>query len=422
MSFAFHALRRAAAPLALLGAVLAPVPGVQAAPDAAPSLVFSHNLRYRYEYFSRDRDAVTPPDAESKASVLRLALGADATLTRSLGLFAEFEHVAQVGEDDYNIPTIPGQAMPGFPVIADPEGSEINQAYVRIKGPFEATLKVGRQELQINNGRFVSISGWRQNHISYDGATLALAPADGWNLQYGYLSKYLRVTGSEASNGRAEMSSNLFNIKRSFGKDSSLAFYGVLLDFDDEPANSTNSLGLRFEGRRALGSSFTGLATLEYAQQKDSADNPNEVDAAYVLVDLGIEMQGIALRAAYDLREGRSATDKFQTPLAHPFNGWTELFLTTPSLGADNHGLQAISLAVGGPVAALPGLKFQIIGYDYSPDTGPADYGRELDLQVDYAAKALHPNLLLSWRTGQYFAEDLFSDALRTSVNATLRF
>lgn len=393
-----------------------------AASEAHPQFRYDHNLRYRYEIFDRDGDGVNP-DADSRASTLRLGLSGDVTLAPWIGLFAEFEHVAQWGErDGYNIPTVPSQAKPGFPVIADPEGSELNQAFLRLKGPLGATLKIGRQEVMLNNGRFITISGWRQNHQSFDGATLSLAPAAGWTFDYGYLAKLLRVVGSEASNGRASMDTHFFNLRRDFDGLGTLSAYGVLADFDDEPANSTHSVGLRLDVRRALNETFNGLATLEYARQRDAADNLNEVDADYLLVDLGVAVKGISLRAAWNLLEGSSATDKFNTPLAHPFNGWTELFLVTPSLGADNHGLEVLSLSVGGSVAAVPGLRFLLVGYDYAPDTGSARYGKELDLQLDYAAKAIHPNLALTWRSGWYFADELFSDTLRTSLTASFRF
>jgi hypothetical protein len=59
----------------------------------------SASLRYRYEIFSRDEDTVTPPNAESKASTLRLGVALDARINEHVGGFLELESVHQVGEE-----------------------------------------------------------------------------------------------------------------------------------------------------------------------------------------------------------------------------------------------------------------------------------------------------------------------------------
>lgn len=396
--------------------------GQIAAAHAEPGIKFGGDLRYRYEFFSRDQDASTPPDAESQASTLRFALNTEVTLAPWLDGFAELEHTQQILEDDYNVPVIPAQTIPGYPVISDPEGTELNQAFVRLKGPYASVLKVGRQEIMLNNGRFIAAFAWRQNHQSFDGATLRFVPAQNWTFDYGYLTRVRRVTGEDASNGRADMRSQFFNAAYTVSAFGTFSLYGVLLDFDTERANSTDSYGLRFDGGRPINEQIKWLATFEYAQQHDAANNPNEVDAAYLLADLGIAWRGVALRAAYNLLEGSSATNKFTTPLAQPFNGATELFLATPSLGATNHGLEVISVSMVGEVPAVKGLKLGLTGYDYSADTGSAHYGREIDAQLDYALPRIHKNLSVSWRAGRYFADELFSDAFRTSLSASIRY
>lgn len=384
---------------------------------------YGTNLRYRYELFSRDQDAVTPPDADSKASTVRLGVTVDAKLDAGFGGFVEVESVHQLGEDGYNIPTIPSQKIPGFPVISDPQGTELNQAHLRWVGPLKTVIRIGRQEVKLNEGRFISNSLWRQNHQSFDAATLTSTPFDQFTVELGHLSRVRRVVGSEASNGRTDLSGSYYNLGYTLPNVGVAKTYGVLLDFDTELANSTDTCGVRFEGNLPLGDSgLRFLTTLDYARQHAAANNPNEVDVAYRLIEAGVKAWGLEFIAGQALLEGKSATDKFSTPLGHPFNGLTEFFLVNPSLGAANHGLDARYLRVAGPVPGVKGVLATLVAYDYQPDVGSADYGREFDLDLVWTATPIAKNLVLGWRFAQYRADQLFSDAMRTSVWASYKF
>lgn len=370
-------------------------------------LDYGSSLRYRYEFYDTD----TAVDA-SKASTLRLGLFAKTTLTENFGTYVDVEAVEQVFEDDYNIPTIPNQTMAGYPVIADPQGTEINQAYISytaLAGKLQA--KLGRQEVMLNNGRFISTSGWRQNHQSFNGFSASYAPSASVKVDYGYLSRVLRVSGEESSNGRTDMDGHFFNAAYSVKDLGVFKAYGVLLDFDTELTNSVDTIGLRFEGNSPLGN-LRFLSTLDYAMQEDAGDNPNEIDADYLLAEVGVQVRDIALRVGYNLLEGSSATNKLLTPLAHPFNGWTELFLNNPSVGT-SHGLEVLSLSAIGKVPGTSNLTFTSVYYDYQPDSGDASYGQGLDVGLEYKT---NPKTTFGWRYGQYMADDLFSDAIRTSV------
>lgn len=368
---------------------------------------YGSNLRYRYEFFDMDAS----PDA-SKASTLRLGLSAKATFSDNFGAVVDIEAIEQVFEDDYNIPTIPGQAMPGYPVISDPQGTELNQGYFTYTGAGgKVQAKLGRQEVALNNARFISFSGWRQNHQSFNGFTASAAPTASLKFDYGYLTKLLRVTGEESSIGRTDLDAHYANGAFTLNNVGAFKAYAVLLDFDTELTNSVDTIGLRFEGNSPLGG-LRFLSTLDYATQQDAGDNPNEVDADYLLAELGLQVRDIAFRVGYNLLEGTSATNKFITPLAHPFNGWTELFLNNPSLGT-SHGLEVLTLSAIGKIPGTSSLTFTSVYYDYQPDTGDASWGQGLDLGIEYKASA---KSTLGWRYGQYMADDLFSDSIRTSV------
>ncbi|WOD09674.1 alginate export family protein [Pseudomonas sp. NyZ704] len=377
--------------------------------NAQLSMEYAADLRYRYEWFDIDET--------SKASTIRLGLKAKANVGDYFSGFAEFEAVEQLN-NGYNVPTVPDQNKPGYPVIADPSGSEMNQAYVQYADPAGLLqMRAGRQEIMLNNGRFISTSGLRQNHQSFNGFTLTTVPVAGLKLEYGYLNRALRVLGERASNGRADMDSHFYNLGYQIDNLGTLKTYGVLLDYDSEPTNSVDTYGVRFEGSSPM-AGWQLLSTLEYAIQRDAGHNPNHVDAEYQLLELGFQVSDIAYRAGYNLLSGESLTNKFITPLSHSFNSLTELFLVNPSVG-DNHGLEVFSVNAAGKVPGVDALTFLTVLYDYNADTGDAHYGNGLDLMLEYKGLS---KTTISWRLGRYWADELNDDATRTSLYLAYSF
>jgi hypothetical protein len=55
--------------------------------------------------------------------------------------------------------------MTGYPVIADPEDTELDQAYVVWEGDGDAMF-IGRQRINMANQRFIGAVGFRQNRGS----------------------------------------------------------------------------------------------------------------------------------------------------------------------------------------------------------------------------------------------------------------
>ncbi|MEM8942049.1 MAG: hypothetical protein AAGC91_07825, partial [Pseudomonadota bacterium] len=65
--------------------------------------------------------------------------------------------------DDFNVP---GESSNGFDVVADPEGTEIEEAFVRYTGIEDTTVTIGRQYVTYRPAplhRFIGTVPWRQN-------------------------------------------------------------------------------------------------------------------------------------------------------------------------------------------------------------------------------------------------------------------
>ena len=60
-----------------------------------------------------------------------------------------------------------------YPVVADPEATEVNQAYLIYGGIPDTRLQAGRRAIKLDNQRFVGNVGFRQNEQTFDSATIA---------------------------------------------------------------------------------------------------------------------------------------------------------------------------------------------------------------------------------------------------------
>ena len=59
-----------------------------------------------------------------------------------------------------------------YDVIADPHGSRVHQAYLDFKGIPETNLRLGHQEIILDDSRLIGNIGWRQNGQSFDAVAL----------------------------------------------------------------------------------------------------------------------------------------------------------------------------------------------------------------------------------------------------------
>jgi hypothetical protein len=180
---------RPALRIAILAALAAP--GAHAADDFSSFFAEGKPLidvRARYEYVDDDAFAET-----AHATTVRTRLGFKTGTWNGVSLLVEAEDVRALGSEDYNSSA---NGRTRFPTIADPEGSEWNQAYVDYDGGangFKATL--GRQRFMLDNQRFFGNVGWRQNEQTFDALATSYQFKDGPLLRYAYLGKAHRVFG-----------------------------------------------------------------------------------------------------------------------------------------------------------------------------------------------------------------------------------
>ncbi|WP_422579734.1 hypothetical protein [Pseudomonas sp.] len=346
------------------------------------------DARYRYEHVDQDNAL-----KHANAQTLRTRVGVQSGKWYGLSALVEADNVSRIGDASYN-ETRNGQSE--YSVVADPDGSEVNQALLRYDHKSGSAV-LGRQRINLDNQRFVGSVAWRQNEQTYDGVLGQLKPITGMTLTYSYIDNINSIFGP--GNGRYDNKTNPANIEghshllnaqyvllRDFrgAPQLTLTGYSYLLGLDNiavSGAAALGSLSSRTTGLRANAAVGDFSVVAEYAQQKDYADNPQELDSDYYLAELGYTfkgdaLKGVVMKAGYEVLGGDEGPGNraFQTPLAtkHAFQGWADIFLTTPADGVKD--------AYVGATVPLLGGSLQAWYHDFRAEQGSSQYGEEINL------------------------------------------
>lgn len=331
-------------------------------------------LAARLRYESVDQ-ANFPNSAD--ALTIRLRLGAEFK-GHGFSILGEFEGTGAL-VDDFN-DTIPGNGVEPFPVVADPDNYEINRLQIAYMKDGTG-VTVGRQRINLDNQRFVGAVGWRQNEQTFD-AVRGQAKLGPVVLDATYSISQRTVFGVDSPNEHFDGDLVLLNGGVDLPVVDVKAF-AYLLDYDTRLAFSSETYGVLATGEIAIPAvgKLTGLAS--YATQSDYGANPVAYDADYLNAQLGLALFGFTLIAGYEELGSDRGVAAFQTPLAtlHAFNGWADLFLTTPA-----NGLRDYYAGIGKTFALpfLPGLKADLTYHEFDSDFGGFEYGSEWDASLGF--------------------------------------
>ena len=224
-------------------------------PDAAPTNAMDALARGKISLDDRFRVEIADTSTSRSASAItnRLRLGYMTKPFHGFSAYAEMENVTAFNEDDYFVPAIP-EGDPNRSVIADPEGTELNQLYARFstdaldESEFSLDIRAGRQRILIDDQRFVGNVGWRQFEQTYDAVrfTSDLGVED-LTFNYAYVWNVERIFGPDGPS--SDSSTHLVNASYIFAPEITATVFAYLLDFEsDEPLNSSNTYGVRLTG------------------------------------------------------------------------------------------------------------------------------------------------------------------------------
>jgi len=399
LSFGLVAAMAAIAPLSLSAE--------DSLPDALAGGTPSANLRLRAEQGDQEgKETAT-------ALTSRLRLGYVTGEWHGLDAGVEFSATRAADRGDYNAAGVTGD--PDKSVIADPPSTTLTQGFLRYRPVEHTSVTVGRQVIVLDNARFIGNVGWRQQYQTYDAVTVRSSPVEGLDLFYGYVDEVQRIFGSKASGAKRALDSesHLVNVSYAGVPGVKLGAYAYLLEFENAAALSSDTFGGYATGMAEVSEGSKLSYRVEAATQEAAGNHPSDGSVAYLHGSLVFDAGGVQVGGGYE-ELGAEDGYAFQTPLAtlHAFNGWADVFLSTPE-----NGLEDMYLQVGAPLPG--GLKGKAVYHWFSAAEGGMDYGEELDLvlarPVGKAAKVIA-------KYSNYRAGDYAVDTERVSLELNVHF
>ena len=339
-----------------------------AAPNAGHWIL---DTRLRYESVSQD--GVDDADALT----FRARLGYETQVFHGFRGLIEAEGVGHL-TDDFN-DGVNGHTA--FASVPDPEAFELNRLQLAWSGEGGRKATLGRQRIILNNARFIGNAGFRQNEQTFDAVRLEARPIDHLALTYLYIDNVYRTAGNRSPQGHWRSDSHVLQADLDGGL-GRLSGYAMLLDFENAPAQSSQTFGARWQ--RDWGQAPNTLRlTLEAAKQSDYGSNPANFDLGYQLAEIGVRHGQVGVTLGGERLEGNGARG-FSTPLAtlHAFQGWADVFVNTPPDGIRD--LYVTGTYNTRPWPAGQPVAFTLSAHHFADDSGGRDFGREIDASARF--------------------------------------
>ena len=368
-----------ASTLILAGGDIVPVAPVveTTAPSSGDFLIFNNitadgQVRPRYEFVDASDNGKA--DASALTNRLTLGIGADFLQLEGLSVYLEATNVMGSG-DFWSVSNDDIGNRPLYQIVADPDQTRVTQAYLDYAFG-ETLIRAGRQDVDLDNVRFIGTVDWRQMPQTYDALAVINNSVNNLALFASYVWRVNRVFDSNTVNplgGEFETNTVLLNASYTLMPTLTMTGYGYLIeDFHD-------TWGIAATGKVGLGESISLSYRAEYATQTDpyfeDLSTNKTADADYYNLQGTLNMRGMLVGAGYEvLGAGDNGNLAFSTPLAtlHAQNGWADLFLATPI-----DGLVDVTAMVGYKSKGFGVAK--VIYHDFSSDRGSTDYGTEID-------------------------------------------
>jgi len=327
------------------------------------------NFRLRYE--SVDQEAFQPaPNASKKlddthAFTLRSLIGWQTAPYKNFSIGAQLTDVHEFNHnfnDRRENLSEPGKA--NYANIVDPSFTDVNQLYVDWTGIKNTKFRLGRQQLNLDNVRFIGDIGFRQNMQVFDGVSVLNKSITDTEIFAAHFDQ-VRQINTELRQGNIE----IVNAKYRISPSESITGYGYFVDVANLSQNngsplaastaaqggnglgasqdlvktaktdaSSKTFGVRLDGAHVIDPTWKVLYTAEYAKQDDYAGGNALIDAYYFKLGGGAMYNAWSVRIDHEKLSSNNGKYAFQTPLGtnHLFQGWADHFLVTPRQGIED--------------------------------------------------------------------------------------
>jgi hypothetical protein len=359
----------------------------------------SFNFRYRYEFVDDGNI-----DDDANASTLRSRLTFTSAAYKGFSFLTEVDDVTEIGSDNYNS-TANGNTS--YPVVADPEGTEVNQAWIKYTAQDLSGL-YGRQRIVHGGQRFIGGVAWRQNEQTYDGFRALYTHNSGLTIDYAYVYNVNRIFGPDDSVAQPAdwaADNHFLKVDYTFSANHTINAFAYALDIDEIGSyaagksvnNSTDTYGLEYAGK--FGPFGVKAA---YASQSDAGGSTLDYDTDYYMLEGTYAFSGMNVKLGQEVLAADNGVG-FKTPLAtlHKFQGWADKFLSTPGDGIEDTYI--------GITGALGPIKLGAFYHDFQAEASNADFGSEIDIIATWPASK---NLSLQLKFASFSSDDKvrFSD------------
>jgi hypothetical protein len=365
-------------------------------------------LRYRYELVDSADFALN-----ANASLLRTRLTYASAELRGFAVGVEVDDLRAVIADDFDS-TRNGRF--DRPIVADPEGTEINRAYLAYRTASGTRIGLGRQRVTVPRRRFVASLNWRLNEQTFDTLRITHAFGDKLAFDYAYVWNVNRLFGPDSGQPPPDLEGALHFLDGRYTFDSGAVLhgYGYFLDFDDAASQSSASTGAQFSATHALSDTWSMPYSIEVARQSDYADNPIGYDANYFNAQVGVSSTRLRILAGFEHLQGEGSPGRVMTtPLAglNGINGWADQFITIP-----DDGLEDLSVQFATPIGRG---ELSVTAHEYTASHGNADYGDEINIALSWPIDERYD---LLFRYADYRAASHAVDTTKAWVMLTARF
>ncbi len=375
------------------------------------------NFRMRYEHV--DQDGLT----DANGLTLRSLIGWKTAPYHDVSLVAQLINVAQLQDHfndgvPYSGPIYAYSSHPGkatYAKIVDPDYTGVNQLYLESSAISNTAIRLGRQQVNLDNVRFIGDIGFRQVMQVYDGVSVLNKSIADTEVYVAHFESVRQINTKLRTDGALEVA----NVKYKFTPTESISAYGYFSSFNnlgygkawlgnDNADQSNRTLGLRLDGAHKLNDDWKLLYTAEYARQQDYSGGDSRIDAHYYKLGAGAALGNLSLRADQELLSSNNGLYAFQTPFGtnHLFQGWVDRFLVTPKEGIRDTFITA-TYKIGDFVFFA---DYHWLNSDKNFNRvggGSGDqYGKEWNLAASYS---YHKNLLAKVEYGQYSERDQYA-------------
>ncbi len=333
---------------------------------------------------------VDQPTTDADAITMRLRAGAEFRMDR-LSALVEGEGVLAIGNNYNAFPfaIVDGQRRPQYSTVPDPETIGLNRLQLQYKGR-TTTLTLGRQRINLDDQRWVGSVGWRQDEQTFD-AVRGEAKFGPVTLDGTYAISQRTIFGIDAGPRQSYDGTFIFGSAAVKAGPVNLKGFAYVLDYDEAIAfaNSSKTFGGRATAAFPLSPKVKLNLVGSYARQWDNGRNPVSYAADFANAEAGLSIKALTLTGGWELLGSDAgaaggAGRAVQTPLAtlHKFDGWADLFLTTPNKGLQD--LYAGAAYKFDGVKALPGLNAAVTWHKFDSDVGSVKYGHEWDASLGF--------------------------------------